>query len=84
VTPCPAETQRVQVGGANFPVPFLFGWLYLDLNFGPTVGQVPGLTDPTAMQNWVIATYTSNGHFSVGVDAFQLDSACAAVHFFPH
>jgi hypothetical protein len=48
------------------------------------VGQVPGLTDPTAMQNWVIATYTSNGHFSVGVDAFQLDSACAAVHFFPH
>jgi len=84
VTPCPAETQRVQVGGAIFPVPFAFGWLYMDMNFGPTVGQVAGLTDPAAMQNWVIATYTSNGHFSVGVDAFQLDSACAAVHFFPH
>jgi hypothetical protein len=84
VTPCPAETQRVQVGGAIFPLPFSFGWLYMDMNFGPTVGQVAGLADPAAMQNWVIATYTSNGHFSVGVDAFQLDSACAAVHFFPH
>jgi hypothetical protein len=81
--PCPAETQRVQVNGASLPVPFLFGWFYLDLNFLATP-QVAGLADPSAMQNWVIATYTSNGRFSVGIDAFQLDSACSAVHFFPH
>jgi hypothetical protein len=82
-TPCPAETQRVQVGGASLATPFNFGWMWFDLNFAP-VPQVAGLTDPAAEQAWVISTYTSNGHFSVGVDAIQLDSACAALHFFPH
>jgi hypothetical protein len=82
-TPCPAETQRVQVGGASLPVSFNFGWMWFDLNFTATP-QVPGLTDPAADQAWMIATYQANGKFSTGVDAIQLDSACAALHFFPH
>jgi len=84
LTPFPAETQRTQVGGASFPVPFQFGWLYLDLN--TTVSAAPGLppVDPAAAQAYVIATLASNGHFAVGIDAIRLDSACAALHFFPH
>jgi hypothetical protein len=31
-----------------------------------------------------VATYTSNGQFSVGVDAIRLDSACVPSHFFPN
>jgi hypothetical protein len=85
VFPCPAETQRVIVGGASLPLPanFNFGWMYIDLNFGPTVGQPTGLYDPSAMQNWVVTTLESNGRFAVGLDAIRLDSACSALHFLP-
>ena len=82
--PFPAETNRTQVNGATFPVPFQFGWLYLDLNVTePTAA--PGLppVDPAAAQAYVIATYASNGQFGVGIDAIRLDSACAANHFVP-
>jgi len=86
-SPFPAETQRVQVNGAAFPVPFVFGWLFLDLNSGPiggppNPGQTPGLTDPAAAQAWVTSTYSSNGHFSVAVEGIQLDNA--AVPGTPH
>ena len=52
--PFPAEAQRTHVGGAALPVPFNFGWLFLDLNTtvaaaGPTSaggsGGGPGLGD---------------------------------------
>jgi len=81
--PFPAETQRTQVGGSALPVPYDFGWLYLDLN--TTVAAAPGLPpiDPAAAQAYVIATFASNGHYAVGVDAIRLDSACAASHFVP-
>jgi hypothetical protein len=83
IIPFPAETQRTQVGGAAFPVPFNFGWLYLNLNTTVAcAGSVPPV-DPAAAQAWVVATYASNGHFAVGVDAIRLDSACAANHFVP-
>jgi len=84
LVPFPAETNRTQVNGATFPVPFSFGWLYLDLNVTePTAA--PGLppVDPAAAQAYVIATYASNGQFGVGIDAIRLDSACAANHFVP-
>jgi hypothetical protein len=80
---CPAETQRVQVGGASLSTgTFNVGWLFLDLNFNVGNGLPP--IDPAADQAWVISTLASNGHFAVGLDAIQLDSACAAQHFFPH
>jgi hypothetical protein len=83
LSPFPAETQRTQVGGPVFPVPFSFGWLYLDLN--TTVAAAPGKppVDPGAAQAYVIATLASNGHFAVGIEAIRLDSACNALHFFP-
>ena len=82
--PFPAATQRVQVNGAMLPVPFNFGWTYLDLNW--TDAGIDGnnpIADPHAAQAWVIATESSFGHFAVAVDAFRLDSACSANHFVP-
>jgi hypothetical protein len=86
LTPFPAETQRTRVNGSTLPVPFSFGWLFLDLN---TTINVPDAVnkpdvDPAADQAYVIATLEANGHFAVGIDAIRLDSACAASHFFPH
>jgi hypothetical protein len=80
---CPAEAQRTVVDGPDLPVPFDFGWLYLNLN--TTVAPAAGLPpeDPAAAQAWVTAVMDAEGRFSVGFDAIQLDSACAAVHFVP-
>jgi hypothetical protein len=83
LTPFPAETQRVQVGGAAFPVPFTFGWLYLDLNTTVVAAGNNPPMDPAAAQAYVIAEYEANGHFAAGVDAVKLDSACAPNHFVP-
>jgi Chaperone of endosialidase len=79
---CPAETQRVQVGGASLPVNSNFGWLFMNLN-ATIAGDPNPPVDPSAAQAWVISTLASNGHFAVGLDAIQLDSACAANHFVP-
>jgi hypothetical protein len=89
--PFPAETQRVQVGGAAFPInptagevgSFDFGWLYLDLNTTVTVAPGEPPVDPAAAQAYVYSTMTSNGHFGVALDGIRLDSACAAQHFVP-
>jgi hypothetical protein len=81
--PFPAEAQRVQVGGADLPVPFDFGWLYINLNTSVApAGSVPP-EDPAAAQGWVYVTMRAQGRFSVGFDAVQLDSACSASHFLP-
>jgi len=86
ILPFPAQTQRTIVGGASFPVPFNFGWLYLDLKTAVT-GALTLPPNDTAndiingnhisTQAFVIATFASNGHFAVGVDAIRLDSACS-------
>lgn len=79
-TPFPAEANAVEVGGAEFPVVPDFGWLFLDLNTSVTpAGAVPP-EDPLAAQAWVSAAMDAEGRFSVGFDAIQLDSACAARH----
>jgi len=83
LTPCPAETQRVQVNGASFPVPFSFGWLLMDMNTTVAAAGSNPPVDPAAAQAWIIYTLASNGHFGVGIDAIRLDSACAASHFVP-
>ncbi|HEY0556835.1 MAG TPA: hypothetical protein VGG20_21440 [Thermoanaerobaculia bacterium] len=80
-SPFPAETQSVHVGGDDLPVPYAFGWMYLNLN--TTIPSEPAPADIAADQAWVVTRMTSQGRFSVGFDAIQLDSACAALHFCP-
>ncbi len=83
VIPFPAETQRVSVGGTTFPVPYKFGWLFLDLNTTVApAGNVPP-EDPAAAQGWVSTLLQTSGRYSVGFDAIQLDSACHANHIAP-
>jgi len=82
ISPFPAEAQSTKVNGPTLPVPFNFGWMYLDLNT-TVIGEVPGQNDPAAAQAWVEVVMTALGRFSVGYDAVQLDSACAANHFVP-
>jgi hypothetical protein len=67
----PAEAGRVQVGGPDFPVPFDFGWLLLDLKIPP-----PGQGDNGLRQGWVGTVMKAQGRFSVGFGATPLDSAC--------
>ncbi|HXO21371.1 MAG TPA: hypothetical protein VOA87_15775 [Thermoanaerobaculia bacterium] len=81
--PFTAAAQRVKVGGADFPVPFNFGWLEIDLNQATAAAGNNPPGDPGAAQAWVVATLTSHGHYAVTLDAFRLDSACAASHFLP-
>ena len=81
--PFPAEAQRTTVGGASLPVPFDFGWLYLNLNTTVTaVGNNPP-EDPAAAQAWVLPIMDAQGRFSVGYDAVRLDRACNALHYAP-
>ncbi len=80
-TPFPAATQAVAVGGAQLPVPFLFGWMYLDLNVSATYNPAPPY-DTAAAQAYVISAQLATGH-AVAVDAYRLDSACNANHFVP-
>ena len=77
---CPAEAQRVGVDSADFPVPFDFGWLYLNLNTTVAAAGANPPEDPAAAQAWVTAVMDAQGRFSVGFDAIQLDSACNANH----
>jgi hypothetical protein len=81
--PFPAEAQRTAVGGADLPVPFDFGWIYLNLNTLVTAAGNNPPEDPRAAQAWVTTEMKAMGRFSVGFDAVQLDSACQAVHFTP-
>lgn len=81
--PFPAEAQRTQVGGAELPVPFDFGWLFLNLNTRVTVAGNNPPEDPNAAQAWVTTVMDADGRFSVGFDAIHLDSACNASHGAP-
>lgn len=73
----PLETQRVPVGeispvGDPVAPPAENGWLYLNLNH--TLGAT-GLFGDIA-QNWVVATMSASGEYSVGLQAISLASAC--------
>jgi hypothetical protein len=63
----PAEANRVHIAGAAYPVPYPFGWLFLDLD-------APG---PVLRQSWVETIMKAQGLYSVGFNATPLDSACA-------
>ena len=80
-TPFPAEAQRVAINGSDFPVPYSFGWLALNLNALVTpAGLVPPV-DPEAAQAWVAVKMSSGGRFSLGFDAIQLDNASRPIHY---
>jgi hypothetical protein len=83
VTPFPAEAQRTEVDGASFPVPFDFGWLFLNLNTTVTAAGANPPEDPAAAQAWVTAAMSAEGRFAVGFDAVQLDNATDAAHGAP-
>ncbi len=81
--PFPAATQRTQVGGASLPVPFPFGWLYLNMNTTVAAAGSNPPVDPAASQAWVMMAHASNGRFGVGYAGARFDSATAALHFNP-
>lgn len=66
----PAEAGRTRIGSDDFPVPFDFGWVFLDLK---TAAAGPGR--PVG-QSWVGTVMKAQGKFSVGFGATPLDSAC--------
>ncbi|HEY3567190.1 MAG TPA: hypothetical protein VGP73_04585 [Thermoanaerobaculia bacterium] len=70
-SPFPAEAGRVPVGGAAFPVPYTFGWAYLDMKTFARSVNAPGAT-----QSWLGAVHTALGTFSVGYEADPRDSGC--------
>ena len=78
--PFPAEAQRTDVDGEDFPVSFDFGWIFLNLNTTVAAAGSNPPEDPAAAQAWVTVVMDASGRFSVGFDAIQLDSACAANH----
>jgi hypothetical protein len=82
-TPFPAEANRTKVGAANFPVPYTFGWIYLNLNQSNAAAGLNPPEDPLAAQAWVTSIHDASGRFSVGYNATLLDSATQAKHFVP-
>jgi hypothetical protein len=64
----PAEANKVHINGSAFPVPYNFGWLFLDLN-------APG---PVRRQSWVETIMKAQGQFSAGFNATPLSGGCAA------
>ena len=80
LTPFPAESQRTDVDGEDLPVPFDFGWLFLNLNTNVAAAGANPPEDPLAAQAWIETTMDADGRFSVGFDAIQLDHATIANH----
>ena len=79
IIPFPAETQRVTIGGAAFPVPFNFGWIHLNLNFS-SVGNPNPPEDPDAAQAWVVDPSTAQGKFEVSAGSNQGSNASNVNH----
>ena len=79
--PFPAASQMVSVNGASLPVPFSFGWMFLNLNVAAPYNPAPPV-DLVAAQAYVISAHLAVGH-GVAADAFRLDSACSPSHFVP-
>jgi hypothetical protein len=83
LSPFPAAAGRARVDGADFPVPYSFGWLYLNLSTDAFGAHGPA-SDPDAAQAWMMAVESADGRYATGTEAFRLDSACTPSHYFPH
>ena len=75
--PFPAATTRIAADGPDFPTPFDFGWVSLDLGI-PTGFEVE---DPFA-QAWVGQVSSAQNRFSVGLEGTALGGACEASRCF--
>jgi hypothetical protein len=77
----PLATQAVSVLSAELPVPFISGWLYLNLNTTVAPAGANPPEDPLAAQSWVVSlTQGAFGRYAVGNRATRLDSAKGASH----
>ncbi|HEY0512710.1 MAG TPA: hypothetical protein VGH73_12445 [Thermoanaerobaculia bacterium] len=68
--PAPAAANRIHIGGTTFPVPFSFGWLFLDLRTPQALPVV------SWGQSWVETILKAQGRYSVGFNATPLNSGC--------
>jgi hypothetical protein len=78
--PFPAVTNDVAVNGSALPVPYPFGWLYLNLHQQNPASTGNPSIDPAAAQNWVGYQMDANGRFSVGQRAVVLEGVVGASH----
>lgn len=69
-SPFAAESGRVAVGGVQLPVPWGFGWWYLDLKTDAASGF-------PLTQGWIGTLHQAQGLFSVGLEAEPFDSGCS-------
>lgn len=70
LAPFPGAANRTRVGGSALPVPFNFGWLFLDLN------PIEIGSGSSFAQSWMGTIHSARGRFSVGLGATALDSGC--------
>ena len=69
-SPFAAESGRVAVGGVQLPVPWSFGWWYLDL-------KIEAASALPFTQAWIGTLHQAQGLFSVGLEAEPFDSGCS-------
>jgi hypothetical protein len=79
----PAEANKVHIGGPTFPVPFSFGWLFLDLNAPGSVIPPAPPSAATLRQSWVETVMKAQGRYSAGFGATPLDSVCQPIQAEP-
>jgi hypothetical protein len=72
----PDETQYID--SSSLPLGSDFGWLYLNLNHASPLDPSLGSGYAGIAQAWVVTITSSEGRFSVGYDAVQLDNANTA------
>ncbi len=77
----PFQTNRVQIGGPEMPVPWNFGAWYLDLNTAVPGSAVP--FEPLS-QAFVSVVMSAEGRFSVGFDAHPLSYVTVPEEAFPN
>jgi hypothetical protein len=73
--PFPLAANRTPMNTFGVPVPFAFGWLFLNLQ--------TAVSADTASQAWVVGISSAGGGYRIGVDATPLDNGCAPNPFVP-
>jgi len=78
--PFPSAAGRVQVGSSNLPVPYNFGWLYMNLNTTVAAAGSNPPENPEFAQAWVSAIHSADGRYSVGYAAVQMNNPAGEFH----